>query len=78
MAKLALPSNNAPVEVIAAAAKGVVQCSLGVVLIENAADPSQGLRLNQGDSIAVDGWTGAWFAQSGTPGKSASVKIATE
>lgn len=78
MAQVTLPASNAPIEVVAAGGKGVVQCLAGAVLIENAADPSQGLALTQGEALAVDGWTSAWFAQSGIPGVESVLKIATE
>jgi len=78
MALVTLPSNNNAVEVIAAAGKGVIQVQSGTALLENAADPSAGIVLTQGEAITVDGWTTAWFGESGVVGKACVLKVATE
>lgn len=78
MALVTLPSNNNPVEIIAAGGKGIVQNLSGPAVIENAADPTNGIALRQGETIALDGWAAAWNGQSVTTGKAVVLRVATE
>ena len=78
MAEVTLPSNNTPVQVVGAAGKAVIQCVSGAVRLENAADPSDGISITQGEVIAIDGWTAAWNAQSGITGVATVIRVASE
>lgn len=78
MALVTLPSNNSAVQVVAAAGKAVIQCVRGAAIMENAADPSDGISITQGEIIAIDGWTAAWNAQSGITGTASIIRVASE
>ena len=78
MALVTIAANGSVTEVVAAAGKGVVQVISGAIRIENAADPSAGLKLTQGQSLAVDGWTAAWNAETGITGRAATLYVASE
>lgn len=78
MAEVTLPDTNAPISIVAAAGHGHIYCINGTAVLENAADPTLGIPLKQGESIEVDGWTAAWTAQSAIPGVEVLLRVAVE
>jgi hypothetical protein len=80
MAIVTLAANGDASELVAVAStRGIIQnTAAGSIVVENAADPEDGLILKPGETLVLEtAWAAAWTGKSLT-GKTAVVRVAQE